>query len=180
MVDARILKSKAKVRASFIELLQTRELKDVTIRDVSALSGVGYSTFYRHYATKEELLAEIAEFEVSELVDQSYPALLAGPAIEVCRFTARHIESRRKLWTALTSGTAAAILREKITAATLKYASHAKIGSGFFPLEMGGAMSATIMVELLGWWLRQDEHSSPEYLAEALDRMIVEPAFKCW
>jgi AcrR family transcriptional regulator len=180
VVDARILRSKDKIRATFIDLLQIRELEEVTIRDVSTASGVGYSTYYRHYATKEELLTEIAEFEVSELVDLTYPLLLTRPAIDACRTCALHVESRRRLWTALTSGTASAILREKLTAGLLKYASHAKIGSGFLPLSISAAMCSTIMVELLTWWLRQEEHSSPEYLAEALDRMIVEPAFQCW
>lgn len=182
MVDARVLRSRAKIRETFVELLQNQKLEDVTVRDVSVASGVGYSTFYRHYATKEELISEIAEFEVTELFDITYPALRAGPSLAVCRVFARQIDLRRNLWTALTSGIASPILRKTLTAGMLKYydADNIQIGSGFLPHDFTASMCGTIMVELLTWWLRQKKASSPEYLAEAIDRMIVKPTFFCW
>jgi AcrR family transcriptional regulator len=180
VVDARVLRSKTKIREAFVTLLQNQELKDVTVRDVAALSGVGYSTFYRHYATKEDLIAEIAEFEVSGLFDISYPALRSGPALAVCRFFAEQVAMRRSLWTALTSSMASPILRKTLIAGMLSNTDPAQIGSGFLPREFGASMCGTILVELLTWWLRQKQFSSTDYLAEAIDRMIVEPAFHCW
>jgi AcrR family transcriptional regulator len=182
VVDTRILRSKAKIRDAFLNLLRKQELKDVTVQDVSDLSGVGYSTFYRHYATKEDLIAEIAELEVTELFDISYPALRAGPSIAVCRFFAQQIEKRRNLWTALTSAMAAPILRKKLIAGMLRNYEPdvTQIGSGFLPHDLTASMCGTIMVELLTWWLRQKEVTSTDYLAEAIDRMIVKPAFFCW
>ena len=106
MVDARVLRSKASIRDAFVTLLQNQDLKDVTVRAVSDLSGVGYSTFYRHYATREDLIAEIAALEVNVLFDITYPALRSGPTLEVCRFFAQQVEMRRQLWTALTSAMA--------------------------------------------------------------------------
>jgi AcrR family transcriptional regulator len=180
VVDARVVRSKASIRDAFVTLLQNQELKDVTVRDVSVLSGVGYSTFYRHYATKEDLIAEIAELEVNTLFDISYPALRSGPPLEVCRFFAQQVDMRRHLWTALTSSMAAPILRKTLIAGMLRNADNTQIGSGFLPREFGAAMCGTILVELLTWWLRQKEFCSPEYLAEAIDRVIVEPVFHCW
>ena len=181
MVDARVLRSKAKIREAFVNLLQNQELKDVRVQDVSVLSGVGYSTFYRHYATREDLIAEIAEFEVSGLFEITYPALRAGPSsLAVCRFFACHIDERRHLWTALTSSMAAPILRRIMVTGMLKASDNAPIGSGFLPRDFSASMAGSIMVELLSWWLRQKEDSSVDFLAEAIDRMIVKPAFYCW
>jgi AcrR family transcriptional regulator len=181
VVDARVLRSKAKIREAFVNLLQNQELKDVRVQDVSVLSGVGYSTFYRHYATREDLIAEIAEFEVTGLFEVSYPALRAGPSsIAVCRFFARHIDERRHLWTALTSSMAAPILRRTLIAGMLRASGNAEIGSGFLPRDFSASMAGSIMVELLTWWLRQKEYPSVDFLAEAIDRMIVKPAFYCW
>jgi AcrR family transcriptional regulator len=181
VVDARVLRSKARIREAFVSLLQSQELKDVRVKDVSVLSGVGYSTFYRHYATREDLIAEIAEFEVTWLFEVTYPALRAGPSsIAVCRFFASHIAERRHLWTALTSSMAAPILRRIMVAGMLKSPSVAPIGSGFLPRDFSASVAGSILVELLSWWLRQKEHSSVDFLAEAIDRMIVKPAFYCW
>jgi AcrR family transcriptional regulator len=180
VVDARVLRSKASIRDAFVTLLQNQDLKDVTVRAVSDLSGVGYSTFYRHYETREDLIAEIAALEVNALFDISYPALRSGPTIDVCRFFAQQVQMRRQLWTALTSAMASPILRKTLIAGMLKHADNAQIGSGFLPREFGASMCGTILVELLTWWLRQKEFSSPDYLAEAIDRVIVEPAFHCW
>jgi AcrR family transcriptional regulator len=180
VVDARVLRSKAKIREAFVNLLQNQELKDVTVQAVSEASGVGYSTFYRHYATREMLIAEIAEFEVNHIFEMTYPSLMSGPAIEVCRVFAHHVESRRLLWTALTSVMASSILREKIVAGMLKFADRNSIGSGFLPIDLSASLSGTILVELLTWWLRQTTSRSPDYLAEAIDRVLIEPVFKCW
>jgi AcrR family transcriptional regulator len=178
--DPRVQRSRDKIRAAFVEILQTRELQDVNVRDVAASSDVGYSTFYRHYETKEQLVAEIARTEADALTEATLAALLSGPSHVACRVSARFICERRNTWTALTAGTAAAILREQLLAVMLESGDRYHIPSGFLPRTITASICATIVVDLLTWWLRQTEHSDSAHLAQAIDRMVAQPYIKCW
>lgn len=41
--------SKEKITKSFVELLQTREIKDITVSDIIKMTGLNRSTFYANY-----------------------------------------------------------------------------------------------------------------------------------
>jgi AcrR family transcriptional regulator len=44
-------------------------LEQISIRDIAADSHVGYTTFFRHYPTKEALLEDLARDEMERLLD---------------------------------------------------------------------------------------------------------------
>jgi AcrR family transcriptional regulator len=178
--DPRVQRSREKIRAAFVDLLQTRELQDFNIHDVAAASDVGYSTFYRHYETKEQLVAEIARAEADALTKATLAALLSGPSHVACRVSARFICEHKNIWIALTAGSAAAILREQLLAVMLESGDRYHIPSGFLPSAITASICATIVVDLFTWWLRQAEHTDPDHLAQAIDRMIAQPYIKCW
>jgi AcrR family transcriptional regulator len=165
---------------AFVDLLQHQELDNISIRDIATSAGVGYSTFYRHYATRDELIAEIADCEVSAFFDWTFSQFFDENPSEVCRLAAQHIDQRQKFWRAMTSGPAAAILQERVMAAMLRLSEGYQFGSGYFSRELGASIIATIYVELLAWWLRQGGAYSVDYLAGAFERMIIEPPLKCW
>ena len=178
--DARVQRSREKIRAAFMELLQTHELQDINIHDVAASSDVGYSTFYRHYETKEQLVAEIARAEADALTEATLAALLSGPSHVACRVSARFICEHRNIWIALTAGAAGAILREQLLAVMRQNGDRYHIPSGFLPRGITASICATIIVDLLTWWLRQTDHTNSDHLAQAIDRMVVQPYIKCW
>ncbi len=47
---------------ALLELLERQPLEAITIREITDAAGVGYATFYRHYATKAALLDGKREF----------------------------------------------------------------------------------------------------------------------
>lgn len=61
------------VAAACAQLAATKDLK---LNAVAKEAGVGQGTLYRHFPTREDLLAEVYRRDVEELVD-SVPALLA-------------------------------------------------------------------------------------------------------
>jgi AcrR family transcriptional regulator len=50
MSDVRVRRNKAALREALLELLQNQPLEQISIRDIAAAAGVGYTTCYRHYA----------------------------------------------------------------------------------------------------------------------------------
>jgi len=63
-VDRRVIKSKKAIRAAFFELIQEKDFKNITIKDISERAQVDRKTFYNYYSS---IFALINEFE-NELV----------------------------------------------------------------------------------------------------------------
>ena len=180
MTDPRTLRSKQRIRTAFMELAELRGIEDITVRDVADRSRVGYTTFYRHFETKQDLIAEIIDQELAALSEVTFPLFLHGPPYEVSLSAARHILSRRKLWTEMTSTLVAPILRDRFVLQMLTLSEGRDMGSGFLPRAVTASLCATLLVELLTWWLRTEKMNSPDDLAEAIDRIVVKPALQCW
>ncbi|MET8558063.1 TetR/AcrR family transcriptional regulator [Streptomyces sp. NPDC004959] len=89
--------------------------EELRLNAVAKAAGVGQGTLYRHFATREELLAEVHRQDVAELVDEADALLGAHPPVEALsrwfdRLTAYARVKRGVLaalepraWTALTA-----------------------------------------------------------------------------
>ena len=58
--DARLLKTRAALLGTLLQLLTERSFDQVTIREITKAAGIGYATFFRHYPDKEALLHDLA------------------------------------------------------------------------------------------------------------------------
>jgi AcrR family transcriptional regulator len=61
LLDARVVRTRQALRQAMTELAEDRPLEAITVRAIAARAGVGYATFFRHYADKEALLADVAD-----------------------------------------------------------------------------------------------------------------------
>lgn len=175
MTDARILRSRAGLRTALLDLLQTQPLERITIRDIAARAGVGYNTYFRHYPGKEALLDDLAAAEIAALTALTLP--LYDPAdsrtacVALCTFVAAH----RPLWTALLNGGAEGRVKEEMLrearSAMAEQGQHSRL-----PGDLGPLLTIAGMVELLAWWLRQEEAYSAEEIGAIMDRIIIAPA----
>ena len=73
--DARVHQTRAAIRKAFLQLLDQKPLEQITIREIAAAASVGYTTFFRHHPSKEELLNEIAATEIKHLIEMALPVL---------------------------------------------------------------------------------------------------------
>ena len=53
--DLRILKTQERLQNALLELLKTRELKEITVKEICDLAGISRNAFYQHYGYKEDL-----------------------------------------------------------------------------------------------------------------------------
>lgn len=64
---ARAERSKAAMKAAFLELLPTKEPEDVTVVELCQKAGVNRSTFYAHYDYMDKLIREVLWESVAEM-----------------------------------------------------------------------------------------------------------------
>ena len=58
--------SQNRIEKSFIELLQTKEVKDISVSDISKLAGVNRSTFYANYIDIYDLVDSVKEKMIND------------------------------------------------------------------------------------------------------------------
>jgi AcrR family transcriptional regulator len=171
--DVRVLRSRAGLRQALLELLETTPFEQITIRDLAGAAGVGYTTYFRHYPSKEALLADLAAEEVGRLSDFTTPVYDAQASHAACLALCNYVDQHRALWSALLTG-AFGFVREEMMRRGREAA--ATRPHGWLPRDLGVVLGVTVIVELLAWWLRQDEPLPAAFVADILDRTAIAPA----
>jgi AcrR family transcriptional regulator len=174
--DARQLRSRKALTGAMLELLEEKPFDQVTIREISARAGTGYATFFRHYPTKEALLADIAAEEISDLLAMTTPLLYDVNSLESTKALCVNVAEQRKLWAALLTGGAASTVREEFIRQARELARNAVTPEGWLPADLAVVYGTGGTIDLLAWWLSQDEQEyAPEKIAGILNRLIIGP-----
>ena len=173
MTDARIVRSRANLRQALLEMLESRPFEQVTIRDLAAASGVGYTTFFRHYPSKEALLGDVAVREVGQLHAMTLPVYDALDSAAACLALCTYVDQHRSLWTALLAGAPGYVREEMLRLGREAVAVRTR---SWLPQDLGVVLGVAVIVELLGWWLQQPEPPPAAQIAEILDRVAISPA----
>lgn len=73
--DRRVRKTKARLLESLMTLMQEKDIKDISVKELSDLADINRGTFYLHYRDTQELLDSIVQELVGELdaVIRKYP-----------------------------------------------------------------------------------------------------------
>jgi AcrR family transcriptional regulator len=174
--DARMVRTRAAMRKALLALLERKQLDQITVRDIAAEAKIGYATFFRHHESKWELLKDVAEEEISRLMAQGMPLLVAddtrGSALALCKYVREH----RALWSALLTGGAAGAMREEFIRQAMQQGAAQVQKSPWLPVELGAIHGVSATVEILAWWLRQPDAFSVERIAEIVDRLVIAPS----
>jgi AcrR family transcriptional regulator len=176
VTDLRMLRTRQALRRALLALLERNQLDQISIRDIVAEAGVGYATFFRHHASKEELLNEIAAEQVGSLMALTLPLLDPTDTRVSCLALAKYVDKHRALWSALLTGGAASALRAEFIRLAQESAANVR-SSEWIPVELGAVYGVTATIEILTWWLRRPAGEyTPEQVAEFIDRLVVAPA----
>lgn len=86
--DRRVIKTKRAIHNAFVELVTTKDIKDITVRDIARLADINRKTFYNHYTDIGELVIEM-ENEIIMAFDKAMEGIDLRRALddpeEVCR-----------------------------------------------------------------------------------------------
>ena len=65
--DYRVRVTKMLIRKEFTELLKTKPVQSITVREICERTGINRSTFYNHYTDVYDLLEQIERDMLAEL-----------------------------------------------------------------------------------------------------------------
>jgi AcrR family transcriptional regulator len=173
--DARQLRSRSALTGAMLALLEEKPFDQITIREISQRAGTGYATFFRHYPTKEALLADVAAEEISTLLAMTTPLLYDVNSEESTRALCASVAEHRKLWTALLTGGAAGIVREEFIRQARELAVHAVKPESWLPADLAVVYGTGATIDLLAWWLSQGPSHSSDQIAGVLNRLVIAP-----
>jgi AcrR family transcriptional regulator len=175
LTDARQVRTRRNLLDALLRLLETRPFEQITIREIALEAGIGYATYFRHYPSKEALLHDLAAGQISELLARALP-IFANDVRQSCVTLFDYIAEHRALWSALLTGGAAATLKQEFTDQAKRIAEATPAAGGWIPDELRVVFSVSATVEILAWWLQQEEPYDVNRMAEILDRLVVGPA----
>lgn len=172
-LDRRIRKTRVAIRSAVKRLLQTEGLEQFTIKDIAEQADIGYTTFFRHFPSKEAALADLADSVADELLAESLPLLTSQDSRASCLALCHHIQANRSVWAALLCGGAAGFVRASLARVTLDRAREWPVQQSWLPASSGTLLATGMLVEVLTWWLTHAPDLPPEAVAEIMDRTFI-------
>jgi AcrR family transcriptional regulator len=173
--DPRALRSREALRQGLLALVEERPFHDITIRDITTRAGLSYPVFFRQYASKEALLADLATEEVRCLLAHSYPLLdqlrPSNSLHEMCVY----VQARRTLWKSLLTTGAASAMREEFARISAEIGQTGPRNNPWLPVSLASAFVAAGIFEILAWWLAQPDDYPMQNIETFLERLVARP-----
>lgn len=174
-VDLRIRRSQAALRKALLKLLDNKPFSAITVRNITAEAEIGYNTFFRHHASKQALLDELAVDEITKLVNLSMAALIEQDTHAACETLCTYVDEHRSLWRVLLTGGAAS-MRQEFLAQMQSVADGWDSGVAHeLPKDLAVTLAVSATLELLVWWLKQTEPVDVCMAAHFLNTYVISP-----
>jgi AcrR family transcriptional regulator len=175
-VDARVAKSRAKLRAALLELVAEQKLEQIKIADITERAGVGYATFFRHYTDPMDLWHDASDEVTKDLLAHLAPLDAdADPAVvarEVCQFVA---DNREKLSAILAQGSEGVVRADLVARAVALTEQEAPRRRTSVPRDLAVLHSTNATFGIVVWWLDNFDTVSISKMADILDRLVMRP-----
>lgn len=162
---------------ALLVLLEEKAFEQITVKEITARANIGYATFFRRYSDKDGLLHDLVEQEIRRLITMSLPLLYSVDTLASTQALCSYVWEHRKLWTALLTGGAAAIVKEEYLKQALKVAEDDTHDDGWLPAELSVTFSVTATNEILTWWLKQERPAHVNKIAEIINRLVIAPVY---
>jgi AcrR family transcriptional regulator len=176
VLDARVVRTREALQQAMVDLAAEAPLEAITVRAIATRAGVGYATFFRHYADKEALLADVADKLTVAFLAQVRPLLLQkdrrGAARSLCAFVEEHLPIHQ----ALIAGGSGETVRAGMLRQTLETLGRTRASAPGGPLDdlLLFHLTSSIL-NLLAWWLRHRDRVDAETMAEIIERAVLTP-----
>ena len=176
--DPRAVRSRQALTETFLKLLESKPLEQISIREIVAEAGVGYTTFFRHHASKEELLDHIAAEQIRCLFNLALPVVDAYDVRSGSTALFTYVNAHRPLWSALLTGGAAGTIREEFSRLARQVAASQGRPGSWLPADAGAILIVGGTLDLLTWWLRQSNPLSIKRIVEIHESVVVAPVIE--
>ncbi|MDX8494066.1 TetR/AcrR family transcriptional regulator [Mesorhizobium sp. VK22B] len=176
-IDRRVARTRAMLQDALIALIPERGYAALTVEDICEKANIGRSTFYTHYAGKDELRSATLEAHLRSLT-QKRPSSSTEPGKRLFEFSLpmfEHAHAFRSLHHALLSSSGDTIhdqLRDRIRRAVRsELAGNMPAG---IPLEFAVQFVSGAFLAVLAWWIAEGASLSVPQIDELFQRMAAE------
>lgn len=181
VMDRRVRRTRSGLVEALVSLVLERGYERVTVQDILDRADVGRSTFYSHFRDKESLLLSCFDGlrdELSRELDAMLPAATQAdprwPAIVVFDHAYRH----RRVYRALCGRTGGTVVVRHVhtliaTALRAHFEPHLAAAGSPIPAEAMAEFHTSALLGMLTWWISQDFHNGPDYIAQLYGAMAV-------
>jgi AcrR family transcriptional regulator len=177
-MDARVRRTRDALGDALVALIQEKPFDTITVQDVLDRAGVGRSTFYLHFSSKDDLLMSDAD-EFFERISMALSMHndTSDRVAPVREFFAHVGEMRRFFDALIKSGK----VHENLELARGHFARGIERRLSELPRGRGIPASerpaiafahAGALLSLLTWWLDRGMRESPEHMDELFHRMV--------
>ena len=172
--DRRVQRTRRALRAAQISLILERGWDGFSVQDLCNRADVGRSTFYTHFADKEDLLVGGLD-DLRQALRQQLAARPATPdrALRFARGLIEHAHEQQQLFRAIIGKRSGQVVQRRFREMVL-----ALVEEDLGPVgRTGPRQSATIhflaggLLELLTWWLESRSPIEPEAVEALLEAM---------
>jgi AcrR family transcriptional regulator len=172
--DRRVVRTRVALRDALISLIIERGWDEIGIQDICVRAGIGRSTFYTHFADKEELLL-IGFDELRRMLGQSLEAGGdAGRGLGFSRGLLEHAHENRRLFRALVGKRSSQAVQKRFLQLIVELTQEELAGK----LVDGALREVTVHVlagalfQLAIWWIELRKPLPPAELDALFQRLI--------
>lgn len=177
--DLRTQRTRRHLRDALVELIAEQRYEAVTVVDVCERAMVHRTTFYKHYAGKPELLADVLDERLAALMaavpthSEVDPAELdSDDGVRLMRRMVRSVDADRAFYGILARRDAVGLmppLTDSLRRRLLDTPAGAAATESHAPrAELRAHLHAALIVNAIIWWLNNDTRLGPEDLAAVL------------
>ena len=155
------------IQTALIRLMKTKELKDITITELTRLAGVSRTTYYRNYYDKEDVLQDLFKGLMQEITAEILAAkTVYGTALAVFNGIQKNADVYSLL---MKADYAELMLREVTRIASADTPADA-------PLEQMRIVFLTgALFNMVRVWMDTGMHLTPEQMADMYMEILKEP-----
>lgn len=163
--DRRVLRTRTMLLDAFLDLMIEKGYEAITIQDVIDRANIGRSTFYLHFADKENLLLCSIE-QLREFIREQSRSRIASCGKGECKFgfslaMLQHAQSHKRLYRAIVGkhGEAPVLRRMQQLLAELVRDEMAALfphPSTDVPGELAIDFAVAAFLTVLAWWMEQN------------------------
>lgn len=162
--DRRVARTRDALLTAFREMVFANGYENATVREVVARANVGRSTFYEHFAGKEDILRA----SMSKFLVVLAGSIGADTPPERLTSVLDHLWSNRRLTDAIFTGPPRAILARALAQMIeARLEEMAVGGAAMIPLRLAAIQLAEAQFALVEAWLRGKAHCTSARLAAA-------------
>lgn len=180
--DPRVTRTRAALRAALIALVARKPYDEIQIQEIAEEAGTARVTFYRHYATRDDLLLDCIDAIYAEIIVAVPP--FEGTSLDLRRTPPtlplfQYFDAHASLLKIVFSGPKAALIQNRIRAYIVERVVSTFSRAPLFkdvPIVLIAQHIASATIGNLIWWLLADRPYPAVYMARLSHSMSVSGA----